>query len=127
MEGFQNRSFITIIKGTVISVVITLLLLFIFAIILTYTGVSETMIPAAIIVITAISLLIGSSIANKKIKKNGILNGGMIGGIYLFTLYIISSVINGSFSIGLKSIIMITIGILFGIIGGIIGVNSKKS
>jgi putative membrane protein (TIGR04086 family) len=127
MEGFKNRSFITIIKGTVISVVITLLLLFIFAIILTYTGVSETMIPAVIIVITAISLLIGSSIANKKIKKNGILNGGMIGGIYLLTLYIISSVINGSFSIGLKSIIMITIGILFGIIGGIIGVNSKKS
>ena len=127
MEGFQNRSFITIIKGTVISLVLTLLLLLVFAIILTYTNVSESMIPAVIIVITAISLLIGSSIANKKIKKNGILNGGMIGGIYLLSLYIISSVINGSFSMGLKSIIMVTIGILFGIIGGIIGVNSKKS
>ena len=60
MEGFQNRSFITIIKGMVISVVLTLLLLFVFAIILTYTQVSESTIPAVIIVVTAISLLIGS-------------------------------------------------------------------
>ena len=126
MEGFQNKSFITILKGIVISLVATLLLLFIFAVILTYTGVSENMTPAVIIVVTAISLLIGSSIANKKIKKNGIINGGIIGGIYLTTLYITSSAVSGSFSLGVKSIIMIIIGILFGIIGGIIGVNSKK-
>lgn len=126
MEGFQNKSFITILKGTVISVVATLLLLFIFAVILTYTEVSENMIPAVIIVVTAISLLIGSSIANRKIKKNGIINGGIIGGIYLTTLYIISSAVSGSFSLGVKSIIMIIVGILFGVIGGIIGVNSKK-
>lgn len=127
MEGFQNKSLITILKGTVISVVSTLLLLFIFSIILTYTMVSESMIPAVIIVVTAISLLIGSTIANKKIKKKGIINGGIIGGIYMITLYIISSAVSGNFSLGLNSIIMITVGILFGVIGGIIGVNSKKN
>lgn len=126
MEGVQNKSFITIMKGTVISVVLTLLLLFVFAILLTYTQMSESMIPAVIIVVTAISLLIGSTIANRKIKKNGILNGGIIGGLYLLILYITSSVISGTFSMGLKSIIMIIVGVVFGIIGGIIGVNSKK-
>lgn len=123
MEGFRNRSLITIMKGTLISVILTLVLLFILAIVLTYTKVSESMIPAAIIVITAISLLIGSTIANKKMKKNGILNGGIIGAIYLLTIYIVSSAVSGSFSLGWKSIVMLVSGIIFGIIGGVIGVN----
>lgn len=123
MEAFKNRSLITIMKGTLISVILTLVLLFILAIVLTYTKVSESMIPAAIIVITAISLLIGSTIANKKMKKNGILNGGIIGVIYLLTIYIVSSAVSGSFSLGWKSIIMVLTGMIFGIIGGVIGVN----
>ena len=123
MEAFKNRSLITIMKGTLISVILTLVLLFILAIVLTYTKVSESMIPAAIIVITAISLLIGSTIANKKMKKNGILNGGIIGVIYLLTIYIVSSAVSGSFSLGWKSIVMLVSGIIFGIIGGVIGVN----
>lgn len=123
MGGFQNRSLITIMKGTLISIILTLVLLFILAIILTYTEVSESLIPAAIIVITAISLLIGSTIANRRLKKNGILNGGIIGVVYLVTIYIVSSAISGSFSMGVKSIIMVISGIVFGIIGGVIGVN----
>mgnify|MGYP003309717738 CR=1 FL=1 len=123
MEGFQNRSLMIIMKGTIISIVLTLILLFILATVITYTEVSENIIPTAIIVITAISLLIGSTISNRKIKKNGLLNGGIIGAIYLLTIYIISSAINGNFSMGLKSIIMVIAGIVFGIIGGVIGVN----
>lgn len=121
MEGVK-----TILKGTMISVLLTLILLFIFATLLTYTTIAENTIPAVIIVITAISLLIGSSIANRKIKKNGLINGALIGLIYLLTIYIVSSIISGSFGMNLKSIIMIICGIIFGILGGIIGVNTKK-
>ena len=56
----------TILKGSIISMILTMILLFIFAILLTYTNISENTIPAVVIVITAISLLIGSSIATKK-------------------------------------------------------------
>jgi putative membrane protein (TIGR04086 family) len=59
----------TILKGTMISVLLTLVLLLIFATVLTYSNVAENTIPAVIIVITAISLLVGASIANRKIKK----------------------------------------------------------
>ncbi len=126
MEGLKEGSLITILKGIAISIILTLLLLFIFAIVLTYTNVSEKMIPAVIIVVTAISLLIGSSIVNRKIKKNGILNGAIIGIIYLLSIYLISSSINGDFSITLNSVIMLIAGMFFGILGGIIGVNYKK-
>jgi len=115
-----------ILKGSIISIILTMILLFIFAILLTYTNISENTIPAVIIVITAISLLIGSSIASRKMKKDGLVNGAIIGGIYLLTIYIVSSIISGNFNMNIKSIIMIGVGTLFGILGGIVGVNTKK-
>ncbi len=114
---------LNITKGVVISLIITLVLLFIFAIVLTYTQVSQSISNPVIIVITAISILMGSSIGNRKIKKNGLLNGALIGGIYMFTIYLISSILNWRFGLEIQSIIMIMVGMLFGILGGIIGVN----
>lgn len=120
------KNLTTVLKGTMISILLTLILLFIFAVVLTYTNISESTIPAVIIVITAISLLMGSSIANRKIRKNGLINGAIIGVIYLLIIYIISSIISGTFGMNFRSILMVFIGILFGILGGIVGVNTKK-
>ena len=60
----MDKTIINIAKGVVISLGVTFILLLIFAAILTYTNVSETIINPVIIVITAISILIGSSIGN---------------------------------------------------------------
>ena len=51
--------------------------------------------------------------------------GFFFGIIYMFSLYIISSVFTHSFYLTGNSIIMICIGIITGIIGGIIGVNLR--
>ena len=77
-QSTQSKTIKNIAKGTGISLLITLILLFIFSAILTYTNISENTITPVILVITAISILIGSSIGNMKIKRNGILNGGII-------------------------------------------------
>lgn len=112
-----------IIKGSVISIVITLIGLVIFAILLTYTSMSESTIPAVTIIITVISILIGSSLCMSTVKKNGIINGMLIGLIYIAFIYILSSIIEGNFALNLKSIIMIVGAIIAGAVGGIIGVN----
>lgn len=125
MEGSISNSFINIIKGVIISIIFTLIFLFVFSIILTYTNISEQFIEPVIIVITAISIFIGSSIGNIKMKKNGLLNGGLIGGIYLLSIYILSGMINQTFSLTTQSIIIIVIGMICGMFGGIIGVNKK--
>ena len=121
MEKIVNN----IAKGVGISFLVTVILLLIFAGLLTYTEMSESMTNPVIIIITAISILIGSSIGNLKIKKNGLVNGALIGGIYIFTIYLISSILNWKFGLEIQSIIMIVIGMVFGILGGIIGVNKK--
>ena len=128
MESYQEnnkKNLKNISIGIGISIFITAICLFVFSILLTYTNLSENTITPTIIIITGISVLIGSSIGNVKIKKNGIINGAIIGGGYILILYLISSLINVEFTLNFKSIIMIIVGILFGIFGGSMGVNSK--
>ncbi len=114
-----------IFKGVGIALLTTIILLLIYSLVLTYTNVSENTITPVIIVITATCILLGSSIGNMKIRKNGLLNGGAIGGIYILILYLISSIWNWKFALNIQSLIMILAGIVFGVIGGIIGVNRK--
>ncbi|MBR3002084.1 MAG: TIGR04086 family membrane protein [Clostridia bacterium] len=121
----ENKFIINIAKGVGISFISTVVLLLIFAAILTYTNVQESTINPVIIVITAVSILIGSSIGNFKIRKNGLLNGAIIGGTYMLIIYLISSILNWQFGLNMQSIIFILVGVIFGIFGGIIGVNKK--
>ena len=128
METYQesNKGIVkNIFKGIGIAMIFTVICLLIFSFILTYTNISESTITPVIIVVTAISILIGSSVGNNKIKKNGILNGALVGGGYILILYLISSLLNVRFSLNVQSAIMIMVGIVFGILGGIIRVNRK--
>ena len=119
-----NNSAIRILKGLIISFLVTLVSIFIFSIILTYSNISEKIIPIVIIILTFISILIGTIIGVRKISKNGMLNGAIIGGIYVVLLYLISSLLNTGFAFNTYTILMIIAGIVSGIIGGIIGVNT---
>ena len=112
-------------KGIIFSFVATLVLLFIFSIVLTYTNISENTITPVIIILTGISILIGSSLATVKIKKKGLFNGALIGGIYVVILYFLSSILNTGFGLGTSTIIMIIVGVITGMLGGIVGVNLK--
>ena len=125
MEGNILRSFFNIIKGVIISMIFTLIFLFVLSLILTYTNISEKLITPSIIIITAISIFIGSSIGNIKMRKNGLINGALIGGIYLLSIYLLSGIINQTTSLTIQSIIIIISGMICGMFGGIIGVNKK--
>lgn len=125
MEEGISKNFMNIIKGVIISIIFTLIFLFLFSVLLTYTSISETFITPVVIVITAISIFIGSSIGNIKLKKNGLLNGALIGGIYLLSIYLLSGIINQKFSLSTSSIIIIISGMVCGMFGGIIGVNKR--
>lgn len=124
-ENMNENNIIKILKGSAISIIITLIGLLIYSIILSYTSVSESTIPTIVIIITAISILIGSTISTSNIKKNGIINGMFVGLIYIAIIYLLSSIVTGNFLLNITSIIMIITSVLTGALGGIIGVNKK--
>lgn len=115
-----------IIKGTIIAIILSITALIIFSIILTNTELEESTIKPVIIAITSFSIFIGSIISVSKIEKKGIINGALVGLIYIVFMYILSSIVNSSFGLNLSSIILIVLATIGGMIGGIIGVNIKK-
>lgn len=121
----SEKQSMCIIRGVLISFLFTICMLTIFSILLVYTNLSEETIKPVIITITGISILIGSSIGTRKLHKNGLISGGIIGSSYILMLYLISSIISSNFAINWISVIMIIIGLIGGIFGGIVGVNAR--
>lgn len=121
----KDSNIIKIIKGSIISIIISLLFLTVYAILLSTTNISEDSMETIVIIISGISILIGSSLSTKRLKKQGMINGGIVGLIYMMFLYILSSIILMNFKMNLNTIIMLATGILAGMIGGIIGINMK--
>ena len=121
----SNSNIIKIIKGSAIAIVLSLVFLTIYAAILSFTSVAETTMVPVVLVLTGISILIGSSMSSISIKKQGIINGGLVGLIYVLFLYIVSSIAGIGFGLNMNAIIMLIVGIITGMIGGVIGVNIK--
>ncbi len=125
VEKSNTNKLSSIFNGILFSFGITMISFLIFGIILSYTSISEDTINPVIIVITAVSILIGTSISCIKLEKNGLITGGIIGIIYIGLLYIISSALNNNFTLNTYSIAMMVSGCITGVIGGVIGVNIK--
>lgn len=121
-----NNNFIKIITGSGVAISISIILLLILAISLAYTNVPESIIAPSIIVISAFSILIGSFLSSMKIRKQGIINGGIVGVTYIITLYLLSSLVQQDFGVNIYAIIMIVCSIVAGCFGGILGVNMKR-
>lgn len=65
LEDILKGGYMKILKGIAIAFVLTILLLFIYSMLLTYTKMGESTMAPAIILITAVSILAGSSIRSK--------------------------------------------------------------
>lgn len=129
MEKVENQIVskgLLFIKGVAISFIITIILFYILGIILTYTSMPEKIITPAIIIITGVSILIGTSISLIKTDKKGMIKGGLIGITYFFIIYMISSMLLKNFEINVYSGIMFFSTFVCGCVGGIVGVNMKN-
>ena len=116
MEGsILKRTGLAVIKGELFSILL-----------MTYSTIAETAIPILVIAINTISIFIGTSIATINLQKNGILNGVLIGIIYIVIYFIISLVTGNINTLNPKLILLVTLGIIAGAIGGIIGINLHK-
>ena len=121
----KKKKSLKIIKGSIIALILTIIMLTIYAALLANTNISENTMVPVLIGITGVSILIGSSIISTNIKKNGIINGALVGLIYILSIYLLSSILTGIFLLNINSIILIIVCILTGMIGGIVGVNMK--
>lgn len=112
-------------KAIIIAVGFTLVVFFIAALLLTYTGLSESAIPFITTVTMVVSVVLAGLVSAKAGKSRGYLNGALTGLLYALLLYVISLLVSGSFFCNVYILILLAIGIFGGATGGILGINMR--
>ena len=123
----ESMSLVAVLKGILAAYIITIPAFMLFALILANTDYPQKLITPAVVITTIISVLTAGSISTRGLKNKGWLNGSIVGFLYMLILYLLSSLIYRNFAIDNYVVTMTVIGILTGAIGGIIGINIKKS
>ena len=116
---------ITLLKGVVLSFSTTLILIVLMSIILTYSNLSEGVIPVVNSIIMILSIALGSIYMSLKVNKNGWLNGAVVGLLYIIILIIIGSIFIDTFKLDSFILLRAVISIITGIVGGMIGINLR--
>lgn len=103
--------------------IITILLLIIFAIIMSTTEVGNQVISVYILVVTSISIVYGAIYAAKKNNRKGWLVGILVAALYMLVLYLISGIFFGDFSLNYKDFFRLILALLVGALSGMLGIN----
>lgn len=128
LEEKRDQSiFLSIVKGSLIALCVSLVGILIFAFCLKFTSLSDKLITPINQVIKGISIFLGVFFGLRKRKDKGLLGGLMIGLIYTIVAFLVFSLLNSSFVFDLTLAYDIIFGTLIGGICGIITINVKKS
>lgn len=123
----MNTALVSLTKATVFSYVLTAIVFVVYGILLTYTETTEENIQIVVMMTTVISVLIGGIIASKGVNSKGLLFGMLVGIVYSIIMIMVGLCVIPVLKITYKMIMIIILSISAGGIGGIIGINTKKS
>ncbi len=111
------------LKSLLLAYTITLVLILIFSLLLTFTSLSESKIPLLNTVVMILSIASGSIYGAKNIKEKGFIVGGVIGIVYYLILLLVNLLFSNSLSFDVFSITRLLLASVIGVIGGMIGIN----
>lgn len=127
-KSLKSNSFLGfLLKGTLIALCISLVLVLVFAFLLKFTNIPDTAITPINMVIKGISIFLGVFIGMKKSKELGLVCGLLIGLSYTFLAFLVFSILSGNFTADITLLTDLIFGAVIGAICGIICVNIKKS
>ncbi len=110
-------------KSLLLAYGITVVFIFIFSLLLTFTNLSESKVPLLNALIMVVAIAAGSIYGARNIKEKGYIVGGVIGIIYYLILILLNFLFLNSFSL-MFSITRLVISFIAGAVGGMIGINS---
>ena len=103
--------------------ILSVVLLFIAALVFYFTAVSEKITPYLVFGVSLVAIIAGSSFAGKHIGTRGWLYGGIVGLIYVALMLITGLFVRDSIAISLNLFTKLFLGFVFGAAGGMWGVN----
>ena len=121
----NNGVLIAVLKGSLISVVVSLIGILFFAFIIKMFGITDQFLRPVNQVIKAISILLGVFDGLKKYREKGLVLGLAIGLVYTLLAFLVFSALNGNFNFDKTLLTDILFGGIMGAICGVIAVNLK--
>ncbi|MCR1935271.1 TIGR04086 family membrane protein [Clostridium tepidum] len=121
MLNKKNTDFI--VQGILRAVIFTVIMLLLFAVVLTFTDVGEKITSIIYLLITILSIMYGTIYSVRKINKKGWLIGLVISIIYMVIIYIISIVSGNTLTFGSDRFVRILLALILGILSGMLGIN----
>ncbi|NLM34269.1 MAG: TIGR04086 family membrane protein [Clostridiales bacterium] len=119
----QKAFFTKISMGVLRSVLITIALLIIFSIIMTFKEVNTQFISVYYVIATCLSVVYGAIYSARKNNKNGWLVGILVAVFYMLLIYILSALLFKNISFGTTELLRLLIAILVGALSGMLGIN----
>ena len=112
-----------LLKAVILALAISVVLLFIGALVLYLTAVPETITPYFVFGTSFVAIIAGSSFAGKRIGFRGWIYGGIVGTGYVLLMLVAGLFILDDVSLGWNFITKLFLGFIFGAAGGMWGVN----
>ncbi len=127
MTAVKGSPIISMLKGLIISYILTAAVFLIYALLITYTDVTEDHISTAALITTAAVCIICGFITARSADSRGLIWGIISGVLYVVMLLITGFLLIPEFMATTRFIIMSVLAAAAGGLGGIIGINLKHS
>ena len=122
----KNAPIAAILSGLGIGYAITCIIFIAYAILLTYTDITEKNIPIVVLATVVLSVLVAGYDAAKAASNKGWLWGMVAGLLYAVIMLLVGLSVMKNFGFGAKTATLLILSLAGGGLGGIIGINYKK-
>ncbi len=119
----KKEKIIYLLKSLLIAYIITVVLILVFSLLLTYSSLQESKISLLNTIAMVVSIGSASIYASIKVKEKGWLIGGIVGLSYYIVLIIFNLIFLKTISLDILSISKLILAFITGTIGGMIGIN----
>ena len=122
-ENDKNITYMVMLKSLLICFIISFVMILIYALILSFSSISDASMSKVTQTILIISVAIASAYGGKKTRRRGWLFGSALGLIFTILLIPFGMAIGQAFAIDVLFVAKMLVTAAVGAIGGIIGVN----
>ena len=110
----------SICKGVLCAVIVTLLFILGFALVVQLSGIRSNAITPIMQVVKVVCIFVAVAIALKHAKSKGWLYGALVGMLYMVLTFLIFSLMDGKFTVGISALSDLLFQTLVGLVSGVI-------
>ncbi len=126
MSDERKLDLVAVGKGILIAIILTFILILIIAAVCYFATVQDKLLSLIVLAATGISVLLGALAAAKNVSGAGLLHGMILGVGYVVIMILSNLVLGGGLLFNQRLVSMIICVISCGMLGGILGINTKK-